>query len=76
MSRNLLAKHKLEAFKAWLDLKEIVYRDPRGDYQVLQIQMSNGQWQCIFDRHSALEHYTVAAPLEGLVRKFIQETRK
>jgi hypothetical protein len=76
MSRSLLAKHKLDAFKHWLDDEGINHRPGRGAFQVLQIHMPNGQWQCVFDRITAPEHYTVAAPLEPLVRRFIEETRK
>jgi len=75
MSRNLLHKTKLDAFKVWLTSQGVEHRPPRGDYQVLQVRTKNGQWQCIFDRIAAPEHYTVAGPLEGLVVRFIRETR-
>lgn len=71
MSRNLLHKKRLEEFKAWLLMEGITHRAGRGDYDVLQVQMKSGQWQCVFDRLNAPEHYTVAAPLEPLVRRFI-----
>lgn len=75
MSRNLLHKTKLDAFKAWLDSKGIEHRPGRGEYQMLQVKMKNGQWQCVFDRHSAPEHYTVAHPLEQHVHRFIRDSR-
>ena len=76
MSRSLLHKTKLEPFKQWLDAKGIAHRPPRGDFEVLQVKTKNGQWQCVFDRLSAKEHYTVAAPLEHLVRRFIQDGKE
>lgn len=76
MSRNLLAKHKLPAFEAWLSAEGVDHRPGRGDHQMLQVYMPNGTWQCIFNRHSSPEHYTVATPLEPLVRRFIEETKK
>ncbi|KVC84003.1 hypothetical protein [Burkholderia ubonensis] len=72
MSRNLLHKTKIESFKSWMDLAGIEHRPGRGDFQVLQIKTKNGQWQCIFDRIEAPEHYTVAWPLEPIVRRFIK----
>lgn len=71
----MLHKTKLEAFKDWLTSKGVEHRPARGDYQVLQVRTKNGQWQCIFDRSAAPEHYTVAWPLEGLVVQFIRDTR-
>lgn len=75
MSRCLLHKSKLEAFQAWLMREGIEHRAGRGDYQVLQVATSNNQWQCVFDRLDAPEHYTVAQPIERLVRRFIRESR-
>jgi hypothetical protein len=74
VSRNLLAKHKLEPFKEWLTSKEIEHRPSRGIYEVLRVRVGDG-WQCVFDRHDAKEHYTVAGPLEPTVRRFIKEAR-
>ena len=75
MSRRLLHKTKLEAFKQWLGANGIEHRPPRGDFQVLQIKTKSGQWQCVFDRLDAKEHYTVAAPIEHLVQRFINDSR-
>ena len=76
MSRNLLHKSKLEEFKLWLAAHSIVHRPGRVDFQVLQIHTKNGQWQCIFYRIEAPEHFTVARPIEQLVRRFIRETKE
>jgi hypothetical protein len=77
MSRNLLHKSKLDAFKSWLVLNGFEHRPGRGDYDVLQVKSPiTGDWQCVFDRHNAPEHYTVAEPLELVVRRFIREKGK
>jgi hypothetical protein len=77
MARNLLHKSKLDAFKAWLDTQGIQHRPPRGDYQVLQVQVTAPNWFCVFDRDNsaAREHYTVDHRLEPLVRQFIRYTK-
>lgn len=74
MSRCLLHKSKLEAFKEWLTATGIEHRPARGEFQVLQVKVKNG-WQCIFDRLDAKEHYTVAAPLESMVHRFIKSSK-
>lgn len=75
MSRNLLHKTKLEAFKTWCDANHIEHRPGRGTYEVLQIKTKKGYWQCVFDRLDAPEHYTVAWPIESVVRRFIRDER-
>ena len=75
MSRNLLHKSKLETLKAWLESQGIQHRPPRGDYQVLQVQAKAPHWFCVFDRHTAPEHYTVDSRMEPLVRRFIRSTK-
>jgi len=75
VSRNLLHKTKLDAFKAWLDKNYIEHRAARGDFQVLQVKTESGQWQCVFDRLDATEHYTVASPIEHMVRRFIRSEK-
>lgn len=76
MSRCLLHKTKLEAFKQWMDANGIEHRPGRGDYQVIQVKTKNGQWQCVFDRLDAKEHYTVAAPIESVVQRFIRASKE
>ena len=75
MSRNLLHKTKLEPFKAWLSAQGIQHRPARGDYQVLQVQVSAPHWFCVFDGTAAPEHYTVDTRMEPLVRRFIRSTK-
>lgn len=75
MSRNLLHKSKLESFIKWLDANGVAHRPPRGDYQVLQINIRFNDWFCIFDRDVAPEHYTNDHRLNVLIRRFIKETK-
>ena len=74
MSRSLLAKSRLNAFKVWLSENGIEHRPGKDLWQVLQVKVGNG-WQCVFDRIEGTVHYTVAQPLESTVRKFIKDTR-
>jgi hypothetical protein len=76
VSRCLLHKTKLDAFVAWCAQNGIETRAPRGEYQVRQVKMRDGQWACVFDRHVAPEHYTVDRRIEGVVRHFINSTRE
>ena len=72
MSRNLLHKTKLEAFKVWLDGHGVEHRPGRGDFQVLQVLVPRSGWQVVYDRIQAPEHYTVPKPLESLTLKFVR----
>jgi hypothetical protein len=72
MSRCLLHKNKLENFKEWLDKKHISHRPGRGAFQVLQVALPDGRWGVVYDRIVAPEHYTVTAPMEHIVRCFVQ----
>lgn len=44
--RNLLLSSQILRFQVWLDENQIVWRKPKGDYQVLQIKMKNA-WAAI-----------------------------
>lgn len=72
MARNLLHKNKVEEFKQWLSEKGIKYRDGRGDYQIIQVQVS-GTWACLYNRDDMPEHVTNDRRLNGLIRYFIRE---
>lgn len=74
MSRCLLHKDKLFAFKQWLDARGVLNRPGRGEYQLLQVE-DRGRWRAVYWRHDMKEHVTVEQPLEWLVRKFINETK-
>ena len=75
MSRCLLHKNKLDDFKLWLDKKHIPHRPGRGEFQVMQVALPDGQWGVVYDRIVAPEHYTVTAPMECIVRRFVQARR-
>ncbi len=75
MSRNLLHKTKLPAFKSWLDAQGIPHRAPRGTCEMLQVQAAPPDWFCVFDRLNAPEHYTVDHRLERIVQRFIRVTK-
>lgn len=70
MSKCLLHKDRLQAFKDWLDSKGINHREGIGSYQVLQV-FQQGQWMGVFKRDNMIEHLTVDVRLEELVRAFI-----
>lgn len=74
MSRCLLHKSRLDAFKLWCEHRAIQTRPGRGDYQVLQVLTSKFGWQVVYDRNDAPEHYTVTWPLEMLVKRFIRDS--
>lgn len=71
-SRNLLHLNKVEAFKLWLDRKNIAYRDGKGDYELLQVNTPNFGWQKLYRRHDMSEHITVQDKLVPLVKTFIR----
>lgn len=73
--RALLHKTHLGPFKVWLANHGLMYRGPRGDYQVLQVQLGN-QWHCLYEKLNAKEHYTVTGPLVRQVRQFIRDYQK
>lgn len=75
MSRSLLHKTKLQAFRDWCEVKGIPVRPGRGDYQVLQVQAKPPDWFSIYERHHMPEHFTVDRRLESLVYRFIKDTR-
>lgn len=75
MSRNLLHKSKLDEFKSWLNSQDIPQREPRGQFEVLQVQIKAPQWFCLWERLDAKEHYTVDRRLEPTVHRFIRESR-
>lgn len=76
MSRNLLHKTKLEAFKVWLDGQGILHRPGRGHFEVLQVQVTKPFWCCVFSRLEMPEHYTVDRRLDHTVRQFITEEKQ
>jgi len=76
MSRSLLHKTKLEAFKLWLDSQEILHRPGKGDYQVLQVCKDGKHWNCVYTRHEMPEHFTTDRHLDSLVAKFCRQAAR
>lgn len=76
MSTSLLHKTKLKAFLSYCQSKGLQTRDPRGDYQVAQIQPRGSRdWYCIYERLDSTEHYSVDCRLDAFVRQFIRDTK-
>lgn len=73
--RALLHRTHLQPFKEWLALHGHLWRDGRGDFQVLQV-LQGHQWHCIYERLKMPEHYTVTGPLTRLVRQFIKDYQR
>ncbi len=74
-ARNLLHKTRVAEFQAWLTAEGIPWRGPRGDWQIMQIQLRDGQWACIYERIHMPEHVTVDKRLVPLVYAFINSTK-
>lgn len=72
--RNLLAQHKLEAFRAWLGDRAL---PPKGYYEVLRWKNGPGKPMCIVFRKPTQKdvHYSCNDAAEPDVRRFIRETR-
>ena len=46
--RNLLKQKQIEGFKAWLDENQLAWRPGKGQYQIIQLRMENGNgWSAI-----------------------------
>lgn len=75
--RNTLHINKLDEFRTWLVVKGIPFRDGKGYYEVMQVDVPGYGWRCIYSRHDMKQHYTVEQRyLLPLVRQFIRETAK
>lgn len=73
--RNLLHKNDLEAFNLWLLSCGGESRQPRGNYQVLQIRDLQGNWHVIYEKAAAKEHLSVPWPAVPLVEKFYRHKK-
>ena len=73
MSRCLLHKTKLDAFKEWLTAQGIPHREGRGEWQVLQVCKDGTHWNCVYIRLDMPEHLTTDRHLDPLVAKFCKE---
>lgn len=75
MSRYLLPKNKLEAFKTWLDANNIEHRPGRGFHEILQIRTKKKYWQAVTEQLDTVEHYRAAWPVQSIVRRFLRDER-
>lgn len=74
MSRNLLHKSKLEAFKAWLVEQDVPFRTGKGEWQELQVRLPNSTvYAALYSRADMPEHLTVDRRLDSLVARFCRE---
>lgn len=71
--RDLLHKNKVPELKEWLDRNGFVWREGRGDWQIMQIQIQAPGWHVLFERLKMPEHVTVPDPLLPLIYRFIRE---
>lgn len=73
--RHMLAIHKLDEFKQWLDLVGIEHRPTTADWQVMQVRLpGDPRWHAIYQKANARERLSVPGPLAGLVRAFVSES--
>ena len=73
-SRNLLAIHKLDEFKLFLEMTGAEHRPTDANFQVLQVRLpGDPRWHSIYQKLHAKEHLSVVAPLVPLVEAFIRK---
>lgn len=73
MKRGLLHKSKLDDFKSFLIDQQFQYRDGKGDYQVLQVEV-RGRFYPIYDRNSG-DHFTTQQELFPLIRTYLRSKK-
>ena len=71
-TRNLLHKDKLEQFKAFLDSKEIEYREGKGTWEVLQVWNRGSKRFDVIHTSMRGDHFSVPQRLLKLVNRFIK----
>lgn len=74
-NRSYLHISKLEAFKEWLNERDVPHRPGKGEFQVLQVCVEVHGWKCIHKRLDMPEHYTVDEKLMPLVKQFKEASR-
>lgn len=82
--RNLLHKAYLEEFKTYLTQKGVQFREGKGTYQVLQVQVAawlpGGKtgfvWSPIYEKDSSTEHYTIQEELTSTVHLFVRSRKE
>lgn len=73
MKRGMLHKTKLEDFKCFLIGQQVQYREGKGDYQVLQVEIK-GRFYPIYDRHKG-DHFTTQQELMPLIGKYLRNMK-
>ena len=68
-----LTKDTLEAFKAWLDAKDIPHRPGKGEWQVLQVFVEDCGFQVLFKNKRG--EFTANDKLYPLIWEFEDESR-
>ena len=69
--RCTLHKTHLEPLQYWLrEVKQIPYRNGKGDYQVMQVLTVGHGWQVIFRKAEMPEHFSVNEKLMPLIDEF------
>lgn len=73
--RSVLHKSSLDAFKEWLSVNGYEFRNGKGCYQVMQVNV-NGKFTPVYDsaKHSR-EHYSVQDELMPTVRAFLRSSK-
>lgn len=75
-ARNLLHKRRVDEFAQWMTDEDIPWREGRGEYEILQVQLPNGGWACLYRRENMPEHVTVDKRLVELVHAFLSQTKR
>ena len=65
-----LAKKFLPAFKEFLDIRSIAYREGKGQYQALQVMTRHG-YQILYNKNAMPDHYLVPDLLIPVVNEFV-----
>ena len=71
-ARNLLHFKHLGNFVLWCKASGVETALPTGDWQVLKVKIKDN-WEAVYIKQSAKEHFSISDNLATLVRKFYRE---
>ena len=71
-ARNLLHFKHLGNFVLWCKASGIETALPIGEWQVLKVKIKDN-WDAIYIKQSAREHFSISDNLASVVRKFYKE---
>lgn len=75
-NRGILSKHQLRWFKAWLIKNGYKLLEPVGEYEKLRWKPESGKaMPIIFNKQSAIVHYTCNTAAIPFVMKWIAEKK-